>query len=503
MKLNLPKIQNLSDVRKYLMVIESLELNKLNNAISVNAKQHLHMKGIQDLKSMKNYYGELTEFLIKKQTESRMDEFEACFVQQMEEFLNFWQKTMEEFRQLSDSEIEKAIEKNDELKKELNEMLEQTLGFKAPPNALFNHLLAIRKIAAKLKDNEATQFLNFDYFKKHNIKVNEDWVRDRKLLIITKLEHFERKLESCLVNLKDKLNSELWKLHSKRLKQFDKLMTKYNKIKQNVEGMNSKEVIQLRKLKHFFLLKHSVPLYYHHNDFFLDGIKENGKTKPIDTTDDHMFDFDLNVEDSGNDANNKNAKGKKVKGVKGVKGLKGAKVGKEGKDGKGVSKGKVAKVEKDGKGVKGGQGDKNAKGDKNDAKGGNQKNGNILNKTDKNGTATKENEVNAIDKGSHQKGNVKSGKDGNKEGNKSGKSKEPKEGKEIKDDMNLKKEVNANFGALGSNLKESQFDSAKPRLSSRSRPISHDGGKESKKKLEKQNKGIKQVNTPKIGLKAV
>lgn len=519
MKLNLPKIQNLADVRKYLMVIESLELNKLNNAISVNAKTHSQMKGIQDLKSMKNYYGELTEFLIKKQTESRLDEFEACFVQQMEEFLNFWQKTMEEFRQLSDSEIERAIEKNEELKKELNEMLEQTLGFKAPPNALFNHLLAIRKIAAKLKNNEATQFLNFDYFKKHNIKINADWVRDRKLLIMTKLDHFEKKLESCLANIKDKLNSELWKLHAKRLKQFDKLMTKYNKIKQNVEGMNSKEIIELRKLKHFFLLKHSVPLYYHHNEFFLNGIQENGKTKPIESNDDHMFDFDFNVEDSGED-NDKNGKGKGVKGAKGRLGKgskdgkggkdgKDGKGGKDGKDGKGVKGGKDGKGNvggKDGKGVQGANGDKQGKGlqsgkdGNNDGNNGNNKNGKTPNKTGKNGMVNGENEVNAFGKGSNQKDHLKSGNLGNNKGGKSGNG---KGGKGAKDDMNLQNEINANYGGHGFNLKSSQFDPTKTRMSTASRSSSHEGCKDSYKKFEKYTKGMKPVNVPKSGLKAV
>ena len=90
----------------------------------------------------------------------------------------------------------------DELKSELNEMLEKTLGFKPPPNSLFINLLAIRKIAAKLKNNDCVQYLNFDFFKKHNIKINQDWIRDRKIIIMTKLEHFENRLESCLEHLK-------------------------------------------------------------------------------------------------------------------------------------------------------------------------------------------------------------------------------------------------------------------------------------------------------------
>ena len=319
MKVNLPKLQNLADVRKYLMVIESLELNKLNNAISVNATAYSQVKAIQNLKSMKNYYGELTEFLIKKQSESRMDEFEECYVSQIEEFLQFWQQTMIEFKEVGDAEIERALEKNEELKNDLNEMLEKTLGFRPPLNALFNNLVAIRKIAVKLKNNESTQYLNFDYFKKHNIKINQDWVRDRKLLIISKLENFEKKLESCLVHLKDKLNNELWKLHGKRLKHFDRLMAKYNKIKVNVEELNSKEIQHLRKLKKFFLLKHSIPFYYHDSEVFLNGIQESGKPIPNDSNE-NMFDFgfDLNEENTEKDDEKNHKKGNK-KDAKGVK----------------------------------------------------------------------------------------------------------------------------------------------------------------------------------------
>ena len=222
MKVNLPKLQNIADVRKYLMVIESLELNKLNNAISVNAKLDQQVKAIEDLKSMKKYYGEMTEFLVKKQSEHRLDQFEVAFIQQIEEFLQFWQQIMEEFRQLSDSEIEKAINKNEELKIELVNLLEKTLGFKPPPDSLFLNLLAIRKVAAKLKNDECTQFLNFDFFKKYNDKINQDWILERKWLIITKLEHFEKRLANLLASIKERLNQELWKLHGRRLKQFDR-----------------------------------------------------------------------------------------------------------------------------------------------------------------------------------------------------------------------------------------------------------------------------------------
>ncbi len=275
MKLNLPRLQNLSDVRKYLMVIESLEINKLNNAISVNANMNTHAKGIKDLRTLKQYYGDLTEFLFKKQTESRLDEFEQVFINQLEDFLKFWQVIMTDFKQLYDEELERVLEKNDELKGELNEMLEKSLGFKAPPNALFLNLLAIRKLAFKLKNDESTQFLNFDFFKRYNQKINQDWVKDRRSLIITRLEQFERRLAECTETIKYKLNLELAKLHSRRLKMYDKLMVKYGKIKRNVESVNNKELQELRRLKEFFIAKHAIPVYYHSNELFKNGIVED------------------------------------------------------------------------------------------------------------------------------------------------------------------------------------------------------------------------------------
>lgn len=260
------------------MVIESLEINKLNNAISLTAKNNKNISNINDLKSMKTYYGNLTEFMIKKQNDSRLDEFENAFVLQTEEFLKFWSQLMSDFKKLSEEEIEKALEKNETLKNDLNEMLEKSLGFKAPPNSLFLNLIAIRKIAAKLKSNDATQFLNFDFYKKHNIKLNEDWIKERRMIIINRLDIFEEKLASGIGWLKDKLNQELWRLHSKRLKQFDKLMVKYTKVKNTVYETNGKEIIELNKMKNKFILHHSVPMYYHKSDFLLNGIQQSGRT---------------------------------------------------------------------------------------------------------------------------------------------------------------------------------------------------------------------------------
>ena len=281
MKLTLPKLEQISDIRKYLMVIESLEVNKLNNAMSVNSKIHQNVQNIEQLKSMKQYYGDMTEFLLRRQTFSRMDECEAAFVRQIEDFLTFWKQTMDDFKKLSNEEMESALQKNVKLRDELNELLEKTLGFTPPPNSLLINLVTIRKLASKVGNNESTQYLNFDHMKKHNIKVNQDWIRDRKLLINQKLENFEKRLETCLAVTKDKLNLELMKLHGKRLAHFDKLMIRYNKIKQTVYKVSAKEMAELKKLKKFFLLRHSVPLYYHQNEFMVEGMNNQIQTTEV------------------------------------------------------------------------------------------------------------------------------------------------------------------------------------------------------------------------------
>ena len=191
MKVNLPKLQNIGDVRKYLMVIESLELNKLNNAISVNAKLDQQVKSIEDLKSMKLYYGDLAEFLIKRQSEFRLDQFETVFIQQIEEFLQFWQQIMEEFRELSDSEIEKAIQKNEDLKQELQDLLEKTLGFRAPPDSLFLNLLSIRKIAAKSTDTRYWASLPLELMKPKTLYFSTSSWRTKRSGSLLRLAKFK------------------------------------------------------------------------------------------------------------------------------------------------------------------------------------------------------------------------------------------------------------------------------------------------------------------------
>ena len=105
------------------------------------------------------------------------------------------------------------------------------------------------------------RYLNFDYYKKHNANLNENWIRDRRLLIIKKLENFEKRLEMTSSVIRNQLNSEMFRLHTKRIQQYDKLMSKYTKLKNMVYEINAKEMYHMKKLKHFFLMKANVPKF--------------------------------------------------------------------------------------------------------------------------------------------------------------------------------------------------------------------------------------------------
>lgn len=122
------------------------------------------------------------------------------------------------------------------------------------------------------------RYLNFDYFKKYNNQLNENWIRDRRLLIIQRVGQFEKKLEVSSAVIRNKLNSELIKLHNKRLKQFDKLMTKYTKLKHTVYEVNSKEMNELHRLKKIFMLRDNVPNFSNQLD---DPIGLLAQTTPI------------------------------------------------------------------------------------------------------------------------------------------------------------------------------------------------------------------------------
>lgn len=214
---------------------------------------------MENLKSIKNYYGDLTQFLIEKQNKARYDELENKFAKELEDFLHFWQQTFSELEQVSKEEVENIIKSNKELYQEANEILEHIIGFKPPPDRMFNDLMAIRSIALKIKSDEAVKFLNFDYLKKRNQEINQKWMKDRRQFILKRMKSFESLLAKQIEVMKQKLNKELWKLQKKRQKQYDKLMVKYMKCRNIISGVNASEMHSIKKLKTHFMTKNGVP----------------------------------------------------------------------------------------------------------------------------------------------------------------------------------------------------------------------------------------------------
>ena len=137
--------------------------------------------------------------------------------------------------------------------------MEKVFGFRPPPDRIYNDLVAVRKIALKLRTNDTVQYLNFDYFTKRNIEINQNWVKNRKNLLIKLLKNFDGRLEKRTIILKQRLKKELDRLHAKRLKQFDQLNTKYLRCKNLLEEINAKEKMHFSKCKKHFHLRNDVP----------------------------------------------------------------------------------------------------------------------------------------------------------------------------------------------------------------------------------------------------
>lgn len=69
-----------------------------------------------------------------------------------------------------------------------------------------------------LKSNSRVTYLNFDYFKRKNKEINEDWIKKRKLMLERKIKKFEETLNKNTVLVKNKIDDELAKLHHRRQK---------------------------------------------------------------------------------------------------------------------------------------------------------------------------------------------------------------------------------------------------------------------------------------------
>ena len=115
----LPKLKKLTDIRNYLMIIETMELQKLENAVCVKTKMKDQMGTVQNLKMMKEYYGQMTDWIHSQQKLNREDELEMAFMKELAEFTHFWEGTMKRFRQVSNEEMANLIVQNKELSNEV------------------------------------------------------------------------------------------------------------------------------------------------------------------------------------------------------------------------------------------------------------------------------------------------------------------------------------------------------------------------------------------------
>jgi hypothetical protein len=103
------------------MIIETMELQKLENAVCIKTKVKDQMGTVQNLKMMKKYYGEMTDWIQKQQRLNREDELEMAFMMELAEFTDFWEKTMKRFREVSDEEMKNLITQNKELSLEVRQ----------------------------------------------------------------------------------------------------------------------------------------------------------------------------------------------------------------------------------------------------------------------------------------------------------------------------------------------------------------------------------------------
>lgn len=67
-----------------------------------------------------------------------------------------------------------------------------------------------------MKTNDAVKYLNFDYFKRKNKEINQDWIYKRKDMLERRIKKFEELLDKNTVLIKAKISDELAKLHYKR-----------------------------------------------------------------------------------------------------------------------------------------------------------------------------------------------------------------------------------------------------------------------------------------------
>lgn len=102
------------------MIIETMELQKLENAICVKTKAQDQVGTVQNLEMMKKYYGEMTDWVQSQQSLNRENELELAFMNELAEFTHFWEITMQNFKQVSEEEMKNLISKNKDLSVEVD-----------------------------------------------------------------------------------------------------------------------------------------------------------------------------------------------------------------------------------------------------------------------------------------------------------------------------------------------------------------------------------------------
>lgn len=115
----LPKLTKLSDIREYILLIETMELQKLTNTVSIKTKAKDQGELISSLKMVKGYYGELTDFIAETQGKRREDELEQALLKELAEFTHFWEQTMIRFRQVSSQEVKSLVSTNQQLSEQV------------------------------------------------------------------------------------------------------------------------------------------------------------------------------------------------------------------------------------------------------------------------------------------------------------------------------------------------------------------------------------------------
>ena len=65
-------------------------MEKVKNVISFDTKPLNHQNTVNNLKNIKQYFTEITDYLITEQGKNRKDQLEKEYVLELQQFVNFW-----------------------------------------------------------------------------------------------------------------------------------------------------------------------------------------------------------------------------------------------------------------------------------------------------------------------------------------------------------------------------------------------------------------------------